>query len=144
MNIFSCQNTNINLTWSHTREKLWLRFTLKAFDTEINLQPSTSQQIRHLQQACHHHKNELQTSNNVLKRLVESTCDILITITYKTSGGPIANYAAHFLAPQLCTTNWQALAQNASLRTITGCHVHQRTHQNDGRAICSEMLPPNT
>ena len=48
-----------------------------------------------------------------------------LTITYKAIGRSIANYAAPIWSPQLSISSWIDIqrAQNAALRTITGCHV---------------------
>lgn len=47
-----------------------------------------------------------------------------LALTYKAISRPIANYAAPIFAPQLPPTNWSLIqrAQNAALRTVTGCH----------------------
>lgn len=94
---------------------------------------------RHFNQHTANVKNKLQSRNNALKTLAGSTWGKdkeTLSLTYKTIGRPTANYAAPIFAPQLAPTNWQRIqrAQNASLRTITGCHamesedhLHQET-----------------
>jgi len=66
--------------------------------------------------------------NRVLKALAGSTWgkdkETLAT-TYKAIGRSTANYAAPVWSPCLSETKWRDLqtAQNAALRTITGCHM---------------------
>ena len=92
----------------------------------------------------HHHtkniKDKLQSRNNVLKTLAGTSWGKdkeTLMQTYKAIGRPMANYAAPIYIPQLKPTNWKLLqkAQNAALRTITGCHklthedhLHQETN----------------
>ena len=85
---------------------------------------------------CAHGKsvqNKMQVRTNILKSLAGSRWGKdkeTLTITYKAIGRSIANYAAPIWSPQLSTPSWNDIqrAQNATLRTITGCHV--MSHQD--------------
>jgi hypothetical protein len=73
-------------------------------------------------------KTKVQTKTNVLKALAGSDWGKekeTIVNTYKAIGRPLLNYCCNIWTPALSNTSWKGLqvAQNAALRTATGCHL---------------------
>jgi hypothetical protein len=69
----------------------------------------------------------VQNRNNVLKALAGTKWGLAketLATTFKVIGRTIINYAAPVWTPNLSATHWAKLqrAQNAALRTVTGCH----------------------
>ena len=77
---------------------------------------------------CHHVWLKVQTRNNALKCLAGTNLgqskEVLLT-TYKAIGRSVLNYAAPVWTPYLSVTREREMqtVQNATLRTITGCHL---------------------
>lgn len=86
-------------------------------------------------------RNRVVSRNNVLKSIAGSTWGKdaeTLSLTYKTIGRSIINYAAPIFAPELCPTNWTTLqrSQNSALRIITGCHaMSSESHLHEETSI---------
>ena len=96
-------------------------------------------------------KTKIQSKNNILKALTGSDWGKekeTIVNTYKAIGRSQSNYCCHIWTPALSNTSWNNIqtAQNAALRTATGCHrmtdidhLHQETKVMKVKDHC-EML----
>lgn len=91
---------------------------------------------------------KLRSRNAALKALAGSSCgkekEILST-TYKAIGTTITSYATPVWSPQLSNTNWKLLqtSQNATLRTITGCHTMVSEDHLHQEALILPVKPHN-